>query len=370
MSNSGLDVQINGQSLKELLVAPPKINDQANAVCRTLEIKLVGADGLHVPLGKQAHLWYGGKRWFMGFAMKREFNSDGTISILAYDPLFFMKRHKDDWLFKNMTGSGIFSFLAGKVGIAAGPMDSTPVLPTLHYEAAPADQVGVDILARLYQLTGKKYWYRFDPEKGLIFFERKLPQKAWAFQTGINLTKASYAESAEATVTGIKLVNRETGKIVLKTDTAASKEYGYRQDMQEVDKDKAKTMDALAAQMLKDLAKLDVTMNVEGINPNAIMPQLFSGDVIYVEEDFTQIIGGYFIKDITHTFASDNLVQIGMSVTEAPEVPKVQYEKATENPSSKGKKKNKGGSGKKKEEASTPGVYTNEMKKVMERYGQ
>lgn len=361
-----LDIRVNQLSIQDLLVSPPRINDQANAVCRTLEFSFLATETADVPLGKLVELFYNGKRWFLGFIMRREFRSDGAVAVIAYDPLFFLKKHKDDWLFKNMGAFDIFSFVCSKVGIKVGSIEKTPVMPTLYYEASEADKVCVDILARLYELTRKKYWYRYDPEKGFVFFERKLPENAWAFQTGINLTSATYTESAENLVTAIKLVNRETGAIAQKHNTLASKQYGLRQEMQVLDKEKAKSMDAIALQMLKDLSKIDVTMDVQGINPNATIPQLYSGDVVYVEEDLTQIIGAYWIKDVTQEFVSDSLVQIGMNVTEDPEVPKIQYENAKDDPNKKrGRKKKK----KDEDKDDTPGAYSEEMKKVIEKYG-
>jgi len=334
-----LDIQLNSQSLRGVLSGPPSISDQLNGVCRSLAFTVKKVDGLENYLGQPIELWYAGKRWFFGFIFKKGITDAGEFSYTAYDPLYFMKKAPGDYYIKNMTATQGFLYLAAQVGIAVGPIAGTNVVfPALYYQNAEADKVAIDLLARTYQASGEKYWYRFEPGTehfGLQVFPRIVPTEIWAFQVGVNLTAANYEASIEETATVVRLVNRETGKTVTKVNTEAIKSFGNLVHFEEVDKDAADTMDAKAQTLLDKLSVVKATMSIEGTNPYQAMPQLYSGDVIYVEESVTQLIGAYHILNVTQTFLSDNLVTLAMDIQEAPDIPVIQYEDATTDPATK-----------------------------------
>lgn len=342
-----LDVRTNNQSLRELLAGPPVITDNMDAVCRTLELPIQDVNGVLALLGKPLELWYGGRRWFYGTIFKRGINAAGQLALTVNDPLFYFKKNPDDYYIKNMTATQGLKYLANMVGVKTAKMANTgAVFKALYYQGADPDKIAVDLLARTYQANGKKYWYRFDPATenfGLTLFERVTPALIWAFQVGVNLSNATLEESIEEAATVVKLVNRETGKVVTKVNTAAQAAYGNMRYFEEVDKDKADTMEKLAQQHLDKLSRVSTSMAIEGVNPNRVMPPLFSADVIYVEEPRTKIIGAYHIKAISHSFLSDNLVQIGADIQKAPDIPEVQYDDATKNPATKNSSGDSGG---------------------------
>jgi len=360
-----LDIRLNDQSLREILSGPPKITDQLDAVCRTLEVTVKNVDGLENYLGQPIELWYAGKRWFMGFLMRRRIGSDGAITYVAYDPLYFLKRNPDDWYFVNSTATQAFTELASKSGVRVASLANTgSVFPALYYHGAEASKVGIDLLARTIKSGGNKYWFRYQPDDGndgLVLFEKIVPPKIWVFQVGVNLTAASKEESLEETATVVKLVNRETGKVVTKIDDESFKKYGQLVHFEEVDKDQADTMEARAQQLLTELNTVGVTMSAEGINPDQVIPQLYSGDAIYVEEPVTGLVGGYYIRNVTHSFESDSLVTLSFDITTAPDVPDLTYEDADKKPESK---KDSKGDGKGVQQ-----VYSDEMNGLIDQYG-
>lgn len=357
-----LDIRINNQSLAPILAGPPKITDQLNAVCRTLEVTVQQADGLKNYLGQPIELWYNGTRWFYGFLRKRGFTADGSISYTAYDPLYFLKKNKDDFYFKNVTANQAITELAEKSGVRVYSLANTgTVFPALYYQGADGDKVTTDLIARTYKATGTKYWYRYRPDAGadgLHLYERKYPEKVWAFQVGVNLENAAYEESIEETCTIVKLVNRETGKTITKMDQAALKAWGPTVHFEEINKDEADGMEAKAQELLSNLAVVTTSMKADGINPNRTMPQFFSGDVIYAEEKYTRLIGAYFILNVVQTFHSDNLVSLGFDIQIAPEIPAVQYADATKEPETT---KPKDGVGVQQD-------YSGEMQKTIAKY--
>lgn len=389
-----LDVRINGQSLRDILTSPPQIDDDMHAVCRTLSISVYAADGLINYLGQPIELWYRSECWYFGFIFARDFDANGNINYTANDPLFWFRKNIDDYYYKNMTATQIIKALAAKTAVKVHKLANTGVVFTkpLYYQASQPDKIAIDVLARTYMASNKKkYWYRYEGNLGLHLFERVVPKTIWAFQVGINLTSASYKESIEETCTVVKLVNRETGKVVVKANTTAMKKFGHMQHFEEIDKEGAPGMEAKATELLRKLSQVKVTSNFAGINPNRVMPQLYSGDVIYVEEEFTGLIGAYHIINVSQTFVDDDLVTMAFEVQEAPDVPVMEYPDATTNPAEKAKESKPKGKEKKKKdtkEKATPkkgakkgkkpkdagegassGPYSDELKKVITKYG-
>jgi hypothetical protein len=327
-----IDVRINNQSLKDLIINPPKISDQLNAVCRTLDVTIRNVSGIKNDKGQTLQLYYNNKLQFEGPLFIRGYNAAGDIQYKAYDPLIFLK-NKDDYYYKNVTASQGIKNLAKKWGIKVGSIANTgAVLPALYYPGSEGDKVLVDMLARTFGLNRKKFWARYTPGSGLTVFERVIPSKIWAFQVGVNLTAATYEESLEETATIVKLVNRGTGKTVVKQNSALKSKYGPLQHFEEVDKDAVNTMERKATDLLNRLGKVKVTQNIDGINPGGVMPMFYSGDLIYVEEKHTGLIGAYYIEDLTQTYVSESLVEIGASLTKASNIPDIQYDEATKKP--------------------------------------
>lgn len=359
-----IDVRINNQSLRPVLAGPLKISDQVEAVCRVLELTVQAADSLDNYLGQPVEFFYHGSRWFFGFLFRRGFTADGKIAYKAYDPLIYTKKTPDDYYFKNSTATQGFKTLAADVGITVASLaDTGAVFPALYYHGDEPDKIMIDLLARTYKENGRKFWYRFSPDEnnfGLYLFERQVPDLIWAFQVGVNLTGASYEESIEETATVIKLINRETGKVVTRANTDAMEKYGHMIHFAEVDKDDAPKMEAAAQELLEKLAKVQTTASIDGVNPNAAIPQLYSGDVVYVEEKYTKLIGAYHIRNVTQDFVNDNLVTLSMDIQAAPDIPAVQYEDAAKAPKSEA-----GAAG----TAGGQGPYNDEVKKLMEKYG-
>lgn len=266
-----------------------------------------------------------------------------------------------------MTATQIFKTLATKSGVRVASLANTgAVFKALYYQGADADKVAIDAVARTRKANGKKFWYRYKPDygsDGLILFENKVPAQVWAFQVGVNLIASSYEKSIEDAITVVKLINRDTGRVVKKYDTTAVKAWGQLIHFEEVDKDQAATMDKKAAEILAKECIVKDTRHVEGINPKSIMPQFFSGDVIYIESPRIKTLGGYYIRSVTQSFESDDLIKLTFDVQDAPDVPEIQYEDATKPPEGKAGKKAKADKDKGIQQ-----VYSPEMEKLLKTY--
>ena len=68
------------------------------------------------------------------------------------------------------------------------------------------------------------------------------------------------------------------------------------------------------------------------------MGQFFVGDPIYVEEKNTGIVGGYWVRNVSHTFLADDAIQLDFDLTATEDIPEIQYDNSkTQSSSCKGK---------------------------------
>lgn len=360
---------INSQDVAPLLSDPPKITDDMQAVCRTLEFRLQASEGLVNYLGQQVELYADDRREFFGFMETRGWEDSGAVTYKVFDPLYFLAKNPDDYYFNSgLTASQRAEEVLKNVGVIRGKLAPTGVtLPASFYKKAAGDQVIIDSLVKTATSGGKKFWLRFDPSLenfGATIFERFVPEEIWAFQRGVNLKSAHYEESLEDMINVVKLVNRETGKTVIKYAADSIADFGPRTQFEEVDKEAAPTMDKDAAAMLEAGNKVKTSISIEGINDGLVMPIFHTGDVVYVEDDITQALGAYYISRIDQTFISSTTVTIAMDLERDPSVPDAPFADAEEEAKGDKKKGTKKGKG----VSETP-VYNDEMKGLIEKYG-
>lgn len=324
-----IKITVGGADFTPALADEPTIQDQLNANCRMLTFKVQQIKNPQQLVGRTAELLYNGVRWFTGEVKRHSIDATGRTEFVVYDPLFFLAKNPDDYYFKNQTATQVVNTLAGKCGVKIASVANTgTVFPYLYYPGSSPEKITIDVLARTKAANGRKFWFRYDPIKdGLTLFERKIPAKLWAFQLGVNLLNASKTDSIEELCSTVKLVNRETGKVVTKTNADAQGQYGKTQYFEEVNND-VKDVDGRASTLLTDLSKVTTTMNLSGVNPKGVMAQFFTGDAIYVEEPNTGTAGGYYIRNVTHTFKAENLIQIDADVDCTQELPAIQFDGA------------------------------------------
>lgn len=324
-----LKISIGGADFTEVITGTPSISDQLNACCRVMTFNAQQIKNPQNLLSYDVVLEYGGAVWYRGIIKKHGITATGDRSFTCYDPLFFFSRNPDDYYYENQTANQIVASLAGACGIKTAAIASTAaVFPYLYYKGAAPDKVAVDVLARTKEANGKKFWYRYDPvADGLTLFERAIPPNIWAFQLGVNILSASKEDSVEAMCTTVKVINRETGAVSIKSDPTNKAYHGTTQHFEEVNKE-VTNLDAYAANKLKELNAVSTTMSLSGINPDAQMGQFYVGDCIYVEEPNTGMAGGYYIKNVTHTFLGDDMVKMDFDLQFTPDLPSIQFSDA------------------------------------------
>ncbi len=324
-------ITIGGTDVTRAVTSPPTITDEINANCCTLQFNVQQEKNPQKLIGQAVELKINEATWFYGYVRKQDPTATGDIGLTVYDPLFNFSRHTDDFYFKTQTATQVFTTMAEKTGVPLGAVANTEaVFPQLYYPATAVDTVCVDVLARTRHANGRKFWYRYDPvEKAVIMFERTVPADIWVFKVGHNLTSATKSDSVVDTFTSVKLVNRETGQTVIKTNDAVAAEYNLQTQYFEEVNDADTDINTQAATVLEEKSKLSSTMSIEGINPYATIPRLYKGDAIYVEEPNTGLVGGYYIRNVTTTIQADTLVTLAMDIVTAPDLPEIKYDDAT-----------------------------------------
>ena len=325
----GFKITIGGADFTSVITGTPQISDQLNANCRVLTFNVEQLNNPQDLLSYEVALQYNGATWFKGEVKRLGTTAEGNRTFTCYDPLFYFSRNPDDYYFKNQTGNQIIVSLAKACGIKTAAIANTGVtFPYLYYKGAKPDKIAVDVLARTHSGNGKKFWYRYDPvADGLTLFERKIAPQLWAFQLGVNILSASKEDSVEDMCTVVKVINRETGAVSVKSDAKNKAYHGTTQYFEEVNND-VKNLDAYASEKLKELNKVSTTMTLTGINPNAQMGQFYVGDAIYVEEPNTGMAGGYYIKNVTHTFLADDMIKMDFDLQYTPDLPAIQFQDA------------------------------------------
>jgi hypothetical protein len=367
-----MKLRVGKYDLSNVLTSPPKLTDQLESICRTLDFSIYSPEPLPKLYGSPVELYYNDKRWFFGFLFVQDVEDSGQVSFKAYDPLYYFKKTPNDYYFKGMTASQGLNYLAEQVGVVVANIgDTGAVLGNLYYSNKTPDKIAVDLIARSYQKNNRKFWFRFNPDVnsfGLEVFERVMPEKAWAFQYGVNLTKGKSKGSIEETTPVVRFISRETGKEVLLVDDEALKTYGHMVTLKEVNKDDVDDMDADAKTLFDKVSKPKEEQSIEGINPEAKMPMFFAGDVVYAEEKHTALIGGYYIKNVVHTFHSDKVISLTMDLQLRPDIPQVLYEDQKNDEKKIGQSTpeavdNSGGG------VSSNGQYNEQVQALIEKYG-
>jgi len=304
------------------------IEDPMESVCRKLKFKPKKAGEFSNQLGQTVTLEINGVTWYEGIVMVKGKDWLGRMEYTASDPAFYLAKNDGDYLFKQQTAKQIIASLAEKCGINAGTMaDTGAVFPVLLYRGKNPSLIAVDVLARTRQANGKKFWYRYEPGNGLTVFERVLPENVWVFENRVNLTDAYHEETIEDQVTRVTMVNRETGKVITK-EVTEKLHPGNVTSFEETDLKEAEAT-AEAVRKLAELSKVGKTMRFSGVNPGA-MPMFWAGDPVYIDEPGSGLVGGYYMKNVTHTVIADNLILVTADVVKTLNLPDIQYKDATE----------------------------------------
>lgn len=260
---------------------------------------------------------------FVGFIFKMNIASDGSVSITAYDSNIYLAKTTDTRIFVNKKASDIIRMLAKDLGIALAKgeiADTGYVIPYLKL----ANKSASDMVRVALQLTRKQTGKRFFIGNTAGWMTLKAgaqPKKYYVFEDGVNLISATYSRSIEDLKTQVRVIGGKKGKetSVIVKDDAKREKYGVMQVLETMDeKATASQIKQRASTLLKQKSQVaeQLTVEVEGI------PELETGDAVYVINKMTNTNAPYFVTMFNHSYTS-SLHTMSLELTRTYELPEI-----------------------------------------------
>lgn len=261
---------------------------------------------------------------FRGVLFADQINSDGQMTLTAYDENIYLTKSKDTKVFRNQSASAVVKRLCNEFSIPVGEIHDTGyVIPKLVYRDKTLFEMMVMALTETQKQNGERFLIT-SKEGKLQLLARKEQEGKWVLENGANLINASYSQSIEETRTQIKVVGGDAKKQELSVsakDGELIKRFGIMQHLEKPEQGMTKSqMDQRAKQLLKDLATIEDMAQIECLG----IPDIVSGSCVYVKESMTGILGGYYVSADDHKFENgSHTMSLTLSATD--DIPKMEY---------------------------------------------
>lgn len=259
---------------------------------------------------------------FRGFIFKKTHNSDGKVSLTAYDELIYAAKNYETILVKNETADQVIKKLCKKYGISIGTIHPTGYkIKKKLFE----NQSLSEIFRELLKLTSRKTkkHYKLFAKKGKVYLIAR--EKTTSNTIKVNdVISASREGSLEDIATQIKVVRGSLDKEKQKTTkskegsnktknkskpytthTVKDKErigyYGLIQKIEKADDDASvKEIKELAEKTLDKSKYVDMTWNMSFFGYAGCT----TGHKITVHDDLSMVDGTYYISKDSHKFSN------------------------------------------------------------------
>jgi len=261
---------------------------------------------------------------FRGILFADSINSDGQMTLTAYDENIYLTKNKDTKIFRNQTASAVIKRLCNEFSISIGKIEDTGfVIPKLVFREKTLFEMMVMALTESQKQNGEAF-YITSKEGKLQLLPRKEQKVQWVLENGVNVLGASYSQSIEDTKTLVKVIGGDAKKKEIAAnakDSELIKRYGIMQHLEKPDGSMTKSqMEQRAKQLLKDLATIDDEARIECLGIHEVV----SGLAVYVKESVTGILGGYYVSADDHRFEKgSHTMSLTLSATD--DIPKMEY---------------------------------------------
>ncbi len=232
---------------------------------------------------------FDGKIW-----TRNKTSKGGTISITCFDKGFYLKRNKAYYKFSKSTAEKIAKRVCKDYGIAVGSLAKPSTKISRNF-------LGVDlysVIMTAYTLAGeksnKKYSIVFRNNK-LYVEERGTKDNTFRIAAGVNLMDSTVTESAEATVTRVKIYSQKDKFVKNIDDKQAVKIYGVLQEVYK--RSKGDNGEKKAKKILTD-NPLERKITVNSLGD----ARCINGISLVVEEPYTGLKGLFYIDNDMHTW--------------------------------------------------------------------
>jgi hypothetical protein len=318
-----IQLKIGGQDVTEAISPPLTMEDDVTTGPVSLNITLARVPNLSVENGNVVTLYINQKLWFLGFVFDWKNTSDSRKTVVAYDPIKYFLKDKDEFAFLKKTPTQIINFLCEKYGVKKGNIVNIPIVfPTLYFRGDKnLYEIILTLLYEAKKRNGKKYWVRFD--NGLQIFEKIPPQKVIVLGQG--LESSEYGESIEEMYNRVRIVNRENKISVVAENKVSQQKYGMMTTLEEYGAKTQAEAISYANKKLAELNKVAKTMSIRHVH--GLQEQRFwSGDYIYVADPTVTIAAnGYYFKKVSYEIHR-NYVRLAGELSFTDELPVIEYE--------------------------------------------
>lgn len=285
---------------------------------------LSAARGGHQPVeavcGDAVLFRWKGEELFRGTVFSAERNSDGQLTLTAYDQLYYLVNNSDTYTFKGLTAAGILRKLCSDFQLTPGSIADTRHVVSQISEDEPLYDMVLRALDSTYKQLGSRYALRSRAGKIDLLALKDTVQK-WVIESGGNLISYSASASIEETATRVKLrMDGEKGAVtVVASSKALEGRYGVLQLYESISEELNKAQLQQRAQaMLKEKGRVKRTLSLESWG----IPSVVAGSGVHVIIPDMNVKRGYFVDEDTHTFEG-NQHTMSLTLTETDELPEI-----------------------------------------------
>lgn len=341
-----LRILINGSYDISEMVSSAELSGDTAKFNRQLNVNaIVTKDGrtpqFRIIEGSRISLRIDNKLLFVGVIFSHEVNSEGNVSLTAYDSNVYLTKSNDSRIFKNKKASEIITMLAKDFGIKTGKIaDTGYVIPYLRMSNKTLFDMVVTALKLTSSQTGKRFFIGNDGGN-LTLKEGAKSDTKYVFKDGANLISASFKSSIEDTITQVKVIGGAKGKeisVVAKNEKLRQK-FGVMQALETMDeKATASQIKQRADALMKQKGVIDEQYQVEVLG----IPEVDVGTPVYIKNVMTGIYGAFYVTSVKHTYAENHLMSLELSRTyDLPDIEISSDDLKPEEVKAKGSKKKK-----------------------------
>lgn len=269
-----------------------------------LDSDVVGHDrpDIEVEKGNQCAFYWDGKERFRGIIMRLSQTHKRMATIKAYDNAIYLANNSDTFVYKNKTGTQIFTDICSRFGLEYTAVDTDYKISKLTMPNTTCIDAIWSALAKTYRATGKRF-YVLSQEGKLNLISRADNLVQWVLEEGANITSFTRDVSIEEVKTRVKIFS-DANKVVAEAKDEAIEAYIGVLQHAEGAKDKLKKakLKEMAKTLLDEMKNASESFTIEGLGT----PEVYSGVAIWVNVPYLGITKTYYVDEDKHTFKGES----------------------------------------------------------------
>lgn len=244
-------------------------------------------------------------------------NSRFDVGYSAFDYAFYLNKSNAIYKFKKVRSDAAIKRMLRDFNIPVGHIASIPVVVDKIFNDVTVSSIIEDILEMAEKKNGIKHL--MEMRQGKLYIERQRDKVVTAtFKPHRNfgdrnvmdfISNPSRTRSIVDMVNVVQVVGEDDKLLLTRSNNSMMRKYGRLQKVVKLDKEEKKSAATIAANELKELAKVSEEISIEVIGDDVVR----AGRLIKVVEPITGINGTFRIKDVTHTYANGmHKMQLGL----------------------------------------------------------